>query len=296
MKASILAWLRRFSPVIAVIAVILAIVAATMPIWLPSVQNSTPAPRPAATAPAKVTPKPTTPKATTPAEPLVAFGSKGTAVATLQTRLNAWNVQPQLVATSTFDAATLAAVKAYQTAEGLKADGVVGVHTWAALEASPPANPAPVSYTIPKAPVPTPSVATPADLSIGVQAAPGGNSAGASWYDLTFTNTAKVPVTMNGFPVVAVGANGIQVGAGAAEVTGVTPTLVTVKPGGVAYALLKVTDVGALVPQYAQAKTSQLLVEIPGSTTQVIVPLTITSATNGASFLTVYPISSNAGA
>jgi len=58
--------------------------------------------------------------------PLLKLGSSGPWVSYLQARLGA-------PVTGTFDAATDAAVRAFQSAHGLEADGVVGPKTWSAL-------------------------------------------------------------------------------------------------------------------------------------------------------------------
>lgn len=63
-------------------------------------------------------------------------GATGAAVQTLQSRLNAWGAS--LVVDGDFGPATLAAVKAFQKAHKLTADGVVGPQTWAALDKTPP--------------------------------------------------------------------------------------------------------------------------------------------------------------
>jgi hypothetical protein len=71
------------------------------------------------------------------AEPQIASGAKGAAVVLAQQRLNAWGTSPRLVTDGSFGPATLAAVKAFQHAHGLTADGVIGPSTWAKLAASP---------------------------------------------------------------------------------------------------------------------------------------------------------------
>ena len=64
--------------------------------------------------------------------PTVAIGDSGDAVTTLQTELNAQGFNCG-EADGLFGQNTLNAVIAFQTAEGLTADGVVGAQTWAAL-------------------------------------------------------------------------------------------------------------------------------------------------------------------
>ncbi len=73
-----------------------------------------------------------TPEITVEEMPMVAIGDSGDAVTTLQTKLNelGYNCGE---ADGVFGQNTLNAVKAFQTAKGLTADGVVGEQTWGAL-------------------------------------------------------------------------------------------------------------------------------------------------------------------
>jgi lysozyme len=79
-------------------------------------------------------------------EPTLSEGATGAAVQTLQTRLNVWGAS--LTVDGDFGAATLAAVKAFQTAQKLTVDGVVGPQTWAALLADPGTYPAPTGLAV----------------------------------------------------------------------------------------------------------------------------------------------------
>ena len=74
------------------------------------------------------------------AHPMLREGDTGTAVKTLQTRLNVWGAT--LATDGDFGPLTLAAVKAFQAAHQLSVDGIVGPLTWAALDATP-ASPQP---------------------------------------------------------------------------------------------------------------------------------------------------------
>ena len=58
--------------------------------------------------------------------PTISEGAQGSAVQTLQTKLN-------IPVTGVFDAQTLAAVKQFQAQHNLPVDGVVGASTWHAL-------------------------------------------------------------------------------------------------------------------------------------------------------------------
>ncbi len=67
----------------------------------------------------------------TTSRPTLSLGSKGEEVTDLQQMLNKFGI---LTVDGDFGPATEAAVKAFQTAKRLAADGIVGPNTWAALE------------------------------------------------------------------------------------------------------------------------------------------------------------------
>ena len=71
---------------------------------------------------------------------LLKRGSRGDAVKELQQKLNAlgYNAEP---ADGIFGVKTEAAVRAFQKANGLSVDGIVGKNTWAALQAQPAKEP-----------------------------------------------------------------------------------------------------------------------------------------------------------
>jgi hypothetical protein len=80
-------------------------------------------------------------------EPTLVEGDTGSAVVTLQTRLNVWGAK--LTVDGDFGPDTLAAVKAFQTAQKLTVDGIVGPQTWAALNANPATPyPAPAALAV----------------------------------------------------------------------------------------------------------------------------------------------------
>ena len=80
-------------------------------------------------------------RSVTPTNPTVRLGSSGRAVRTLQTRLNAWHVQPHVAVNGDFGLAVKIEVEEFQAAEGLSADGIVGPATWADLLETPPPGP-----------------------------------------------------------------------------------------------------------------------------------------------------------
>lgn len=65
--------------------------------------------------------------------PTIRKGSKGDAVREAQQLLNAWDDSLQLAEDGIFGTATKAAVEAFQQANGLTMDGILGPNTWAAL-------------------------------------------------------------------------------------------------------------------------------------------------------------------
>lgn len=81
----------------------------------------------------KVTAKQAAKPVTKPANPVLSLGAKGPEVERLQKILIARGVK--LAADSDFGPKTEGAVKAFQRANGLVADGRVGPYTWAALHA-----------------------------------------------------------------------------------------------------------------------------------------------------------------
>lgn len=68
----------------------------------------------------------------------------GVTVQMVQTRLNVWGANPQLTVDGVWGPLTAASVVAFQTKEGLSADGIVGPVTWSQLNSAPPAPPAPI--------------------------------------------------------------------------------------------------------------------------------------------------------
>jgi len=80
-------------------------------------------------------------KTSTQTEPTLRKGSRGDWVAILQNKLMLLGYSlPRYGADGDFGQETLAAVKAFQKANGLLADGVVGKQTWAAINAADPAK------------------------------------------------------------------------------------------------------------------------------------------------------------
>ena len=73
-------------------------------------------------------------------QPTVQPGSSGQAVTSLQEKLNSAGTTPPLVTDGIFGPLTRAAVVAFQSQNGLAADGIVGPATWAKLNGTPGAE------------------------------------------------------------------------------------------------------------------------------------------------------------
>lgn len=84
-------------------------------------------------APRPPAPRPPAPKPPCPSRPTLSYGSKGSAVKELQTRLNANGATPPLKVDGDFGPLTNGAVLSFQRSRGLVVDGIVGPKTWAAL-------------------------------------------------------------------------------------------------------------------------------------------------------------------
>jgi peptidoglycan hydrolase-like protein with peptidoglycan-binding domain len=104
---------KKWRVILISVAVVVGIAASTLPAWIGSVLSTMPTLR---------------------------FGSKGSAVRTLQIRLNAWNVRPRVAVDGDFGLAAKMAVEEFQAAVGLSADGIVGPATWADLLGNPPSG------------------------------------------------------------------------------------------------------------------------------------------------------------
>jgi peptidoglycan hydrolase-like protein with peptidoglycan-binding domain len=117
----------------------------------------------------------------------IRLGSKGVDV-------TAWQNLLGIPASGTFDSATAAATRTWQTGHRLTADGVVGPMTWGAALGAPAAAPAPVAVTT--APVAAPAIPRP----VAVAAA------------ATFPPAAAVPTASGSFMKVGIPAAGIAGG------------------------------------------------------------------------------------
>lgn len=129
-------------------------------------------------------------------------------------------------------------------ATGCGSSGTPGSSKTVTVTATPP----PVTRTAAASPSPsTPGLAPclTSHLRLTVGAANG--AAGTIYYPLVFTNSATSACTMYGYPGIAFVSSprGHIIGAPAGRevIAGITPTLITIQPGGTAHAILAVSDV-----------------------------------------------------
>jgi Protein of unknown function (DUF4232) len=108
--------------------------------------------------------------------------------------------------------------------------------------------------------------------SLGVKLGLGQGAAGSAYQVIDFTNTSSVTCTLYGYPGVSAG-NGqpfTQVGLAAAEMPTPPRELVTLAPGGVGNALLRVVDAGNFpAAKCAMAPTKSLRIYPPNQTAPV---------------------------
>jgi Protein of unknown function (DUF4232) len=157
--------------------------------------------------------------------------------------------------------------------------------------ASAPSTPAPTT-----APAAGPSTCPPSDLQASL--GPSNGTAGTIYQVVVFTNTSGTACVMYGYPGVSfvTGAGGSIIGAPAGRNTILAKTLVTLQPGGQAYALVGVTDTGALPPSECKpGKADWLQIYPPGDTGTVFVQFTSSVCTSPSKqFMTVSAVAAGA--
>ena len=136
------------------------------------------------------------------------------------------------------------------------------------------ALPSATTSPAPSSPAPTgpPSCVTSAlAASIG----PGSGAAGSTYYPIEFTNTSGATCTLYGYPGVSfITASGRQLGAAATEDPTYPRELVTLTPGAVAHAELRVTDAMNYPSPACQVVTAhRLRVFPPGQTNPLYLTL-----------------------
>ncbi len=152
---------------------------------------------------------------------------------------------------------------------------------------STPSTSAPTSPS--SSPTPSgPGSCSTSDLRLAVGRENG--TAGSVYYPLDFTNISSAACTMFGYPGVSfVTGSGSQIGAPAGR-DGTTPrALITVQPGAVAHATLRITDPGVYGPSRCGhiVKVSWLKVYPPNQFTALTVPI----STQGCSSTTLVTMS-----
>jgi hypothetical protein len=94
---------------------------------------------------------------------------------------------------------------------------------------------------------------------------PGNGTAGATFYDLEISNTSRSTCTLYGYAGVSANNSGRQLGRAAGRDHSRPSTVVTLRPGGTAYAFLEITDVGNYSPSACKPVNAQFLrVYAPG--------------------------------
>jgi hypothetical protein len=123
-------------------------------------------------------------------------------------------------------------------------------------------------------------------------------TAGSVYAVITFTNLNNVSCTLYGYPGVSFGAGKpvTQVGLAAAENPGTPRELVTLKPGGVANALLQIVDAGNFSPaQCHPVKATWLQIYPPNQTAPLYVPYPSTTCAKHVQILTVGAVRPGSG-
>jgi hypothetical protein len=97
-------------------------------------------------------------------------------------------------------------------------------------------------------------------------------TAGSVYVNIVFKNLNNKPCTMYGYPGVSFGAGTPvqQVGQPAARNPQVSPTLVTLQPGGHAYAILQIGDAGNWPPTTCQPTPTTYLQVYPPNTSNLL--------------------------
>jgi hypothetical protein len=130
------------------------------------------------------------------------------------------------------------------------------------------------------------------------RAAPASGVAGGWYYDLQFSNISSKTCGLYGFPgVSAVAANGHQLGSAASRDHRFAKSLVVLRPGSTAHAVLRLTDVSVYPPSTCKPTTAVgLRVYPPNTYTSVVVPLRFRAcAEAGPTFLSVRTVRPGAG-
>jgi hypothetical protein len=159
------------------------------------------------------------------------------------------------------------------------------------------------SAAVPQAPAstaPTQAAAAPACMTryLNISATPSGAAAGSSFVTLLFKNLNNATCTLYGFPGVsqADGMPVTDVGQPSAENTGTARELVTLQPGGFAYATLQIADADNFPASECTPVSSQWLYVIPPNQSAPLpVSFSSTACNGSASLLTVSAVRPGTG-
>jgi Protein of unknown function (DUF4232) len=134
---------------------------------------------------------------------------------------------------------------------------------------------------------------------LGVKAGLSQGTAGSIYQVLDFTNIANVTCTLYGYPGVSfasTGPGGGQIGAAAQENPATPRRLVTLAPGAVANALLRIVDAGNYPPATCHPVTAHwLVIYPPNQTTPVYLRYTSPACSKPVRILTVNVVEPGSG-
>jgi len=149
---------------------------------------------------------------------------------------------------------------------------------------SAPASPAPVSSSAPAGPQPCPTSSLQAKLGLSQGAA------GSIYQVIDFTNISNVTCTLYGYPGVSMagGSPVTQIGAAATENPATPRQLVTLAPGAVGNALLRIVQPGDFpVSKCAPVNATSLQIFPPNQTTPIYLAYNSQACSKPIKFLTV---------
>lgn len=168
------------------------------------------------------------------------------------------------------------------------------------VTASARASSAPPSPTPPAA-GPAPSAAGPAPCptrSLGAKIGPGQGAAGSVYVAILFTNISNVTCTLYGYPGVSLagGSPITQIGLAAAENPATSRVLVTLPPGAVAHALLRIVNAGVYPAAKCGPVTAKWLqIYPPNQTTPMYLRYTSQACSKPVALLTVDAVRPGSG-
>lgn len=125
-----------------------------------------------------------------------------------------------------------------------------------------------------------------------------GAAAGSTYTAIVFTNISHVTCTLYGFPGVSLAGGDpvTQIGQAAAENHATARTMVTLAPGGVASALLRIADALNYPPSACDPATATYLqIYPPNQTTPIYLKYTATACRRAVQILTVNVVEPGAG-